>query len=238
MSNDHQLFRAEDNTALRFYTRPEKNNFQSEQHGREIFDTVLCVQVITPGSTQQMPEFVCERVFCEEAGLPPRQTEYYRRYQKQVEAFKANTGEYAVNGTPLSAWAQIDAGTVATLKAVGIQTVEQLAEVQDGHLLNLGIGGRTLRERAKQWITSREFGIPSAQSASEVVALREEVQRLQAENAQLRLERDQARAQMPEFGAPALAQGLGAVPAPPPPASALLASADALAAPPAPASVI
>jgi hypothetical protein len=106
-------------------------------------------------------------------------TPKYVQFQQAVEAYKAQTGEGLVDGTPISQWANIDGGTAATLKAAGIHTVEMLAGVQDGHLTNLGIGGHVLREQARAHISSRQFGVPSAQMATETAHAREENVRLQ-----------------------------------------------------------
>lgn len=183
MDGADQIFAGPDGTALRFYYQPTKNNFQSEKNGRPIFDSSLMVEVMVPGSRESTPIFEVERVYCIEAGgtLENRLVERspkYVQFQTQVEAFKAQSGEGLVEGTPIAQWPTIDGGTAATLKAAGIQTVEMLAGVQDGHLQNLGMGGHVLREQARAFIQSRQFGIPSAQMATETANLREENARL------------------------------------------------------------
>jgi hypothetical protein len=219
--SDQQLYKAEDGAALRFYTKPIKNNFQSEKHGRMIFDTGLFVEVITPGSTESLPEFLCETTFCDEMNIPPKRTDYYLRFRQQIEAYKEQTGAYALSGLPLTEWTQIDVGTAATLRACGVHTVEQLAEVSDSNLHNLGIGGRTLREKAKGWLTSRDFGIPSAQMSTQLSELRVENERLLAENqaikAQLAARPETPAPEPAEFGNFAAAEALSAPVAPPHP---------------------
>ena len=178
MNGSDQLFTAGDGTALRFFYEPVKNNFQSEKAGRAVFDTSLFVEVITPGSTESIPRFEVERVYCEEAGKDAQgnrlveRSAKYAQYQPQVEAFKSQSGEHLNEGTPLTQWPNIDVGTAATLRATGIQTVEQLAAVNDGHLANLGTGGRVLREQARAFLNARQFGIPTAQMGAEVANLR------------------------------------------------------------------
>lgn len=184
-----QLFRAEDNTALRFFTRAVKNNFRSEQEGRPIFDNGLYVEIITPGQNESVPEMLVERTFAGVKGEKDRKVErtaYYTRFQKQVEAFKANTGELTLDGTPLAKWPMIDAGTAATLRGMNVSTVEQLAEVTDGVLQNLGIGGRSLRDQAKSYIGAQDSGADSMKHGAEIATLKDEVKRLTAENDELR----------------------------------------------------
>lgn len=188
MDGTDQLYQGPDGTALRFFERPTKNNFQSEKHGRPIFDTSLIVEVMVPGSRESTPEFEVERVYCDEAGkdasgnrLVERSPKYVQ-YAAQIDAYKAQNGVGLAQGTPISQWPNVDTGTAATLKAAGIFTVEMLAGVQDGHLNNLGMGGRVLRDQAQAFLNSRQFGVPTAQLSAETTHLREQVERLTAEN--------------------------------------------------------
>jgi len=214
MDGTDQIYQGPDGTALRFFERPTKNNFQSEKNGRPIFDTSLLVEVMVPGSRESTPEFEVERTYCEEAGkdaagnrLVERSPKYVQ-YQPQVEAYKAQNGVGLASGTPISQWPNIDTGTAATLKAAGIHTVEMLAGVQDTHLPNLGMGGRVLRDQANAFINSRQFGIPSMQMGADLAKLREENVRLQNENNSLN---ERLSATLAELGAVRTGQ-----PAPPP----------------------
>lgn len=180
------LYKGPDGSALRFFEAPVKNNFQSEQAGRPIFDTGLFVQVITPGSNESVPEFQVELTLSDEAGGGTKRSAYYEKYSAQIQAYKAATGEFLQQGMPLSQWAQISIGTVETLRAVGIHTVEQLSRVSDGNLMNLGTGGRTLREQAIQYLNAQQFGIPAAQAGAQLSAAQERIAQLEAENGELR----------------------------------------------------
>lgn len=179
---DDQIFKGPDGVALRFFHTPSQNNFQTEKHGRPIFDTSLMVEVMVPGMRESTPQVEIERVLCAEAGVGDgpdgrivKRSPKYEEYREAVEAFKRNNGEGLVQGTPLSSWPSLDAGTSATFKAQGIHTVEQLAAISDGHLANLGTGGRRLREMAQAFISTRTFGVPSAEMASENAQLKERV---------------------------------------------------------------
>lgn len=184
MDGTDQLYQGPDGTALRFFERPTKNNFQSEKAGRPIFDTSLIVEVMVPGSRESTPEFEVERVYCEEAGLDAsgnrlvERSPKYVQYAAQIDAYKAQNGTGLASGTPISQWPNVDTGTAATLKAAGIFTVEMLAGVQDTHLPNLGMGGRVLRDQAQAFLQSRTFGVPTAQMSAETTHLREQVERL------------------------------------------------------------
>lgn len=193
MDGADQIYGGPDGTALRFYTEPTKNNFQSEKNGRPIFDTSLMCEVMVPGSRESTPKFEVERVYCEEAGMDPagnrlvERTQKYTQYQTQIEAYKTQNGEGLASGTPISQWPNIDIGTAATLKAMGIYTVEMLAGVQDTHLQNLGTGGRVLRDQALAFINTRQFGVPSAKMAAESAQLRDHATQLEGQVSDLTL---------------------------------------------------
>lgn len=223
---NQNLYRGADNTALRFFYRPVKADFLSEQLGRLVYHTALIVEVITPGNNESVPEFMVELKYCEDApnglGGTTREYEpYATRYAEQIKSFKSQNGEFLQEGMPLSQWPQIDVGTVASLRACGIFTVEQLAGVSDGNLHNIGTGGRTLREKAQQYITSREFGVPVAQTAGEIAELRQQIAMRDATIADLQAQLAAMRAtpapQSPEFGDFRATEGQTGFSAPPPP---------------------
>lgn len=183
------LYKTDTNAVLRFFEQPEKNNFASEQAGKPIFDTVLKAEVITPGQSASTLEVEIERTFSKfgkDKPPAPRRTRYYDKYKAQVEAYRTDSGDYVDDGTPVKSWQQIDRGTAETLCAQGIHTVEALASISDSALGNLGTGARTLREQAKAFLLSREFGIPAAQTSAENATLKEENTRLTDEVASLK----------------------------------------------------
>lgn len=187
-----QLYKTDTNAVLRFYEEASKNNFLSERNGYPVYDTVLMVEVITPGQTATNLTVEVERVLNEAAGLDEdgkrkvKRSSHYNRYKSQIEAFKGDTGEHLDNGTPITSWAMVDKGTAQTLKANGIHTIEAFASVSDSALQNLGTGARTLRDQAKSWLNSRQFGVPDAQNTAELNKLREENAALKEEVASLK----------------------------------------------------
>lgn len=180
MDGSDRLISGPDGSALRFYFEASKNNFQSEKAGRAIFDNVLYVEVLTPGSNESQPKFELERTYCLEYGTDAagerivQRSDKFEQLKPQIAAWKAQTGECALDGTPIEQWPAMDAGTAATLKATGIHTVEMLASVSDGNLQNLGIGGRSLRDQANAFINTRQFAVPNAQMTQETASLREQ----------------------------------------------------------------
>ena len=141
-------YKTADGSAVRVWRDVAKNNYQSEQQGRAVFDEVIYVEVISPGSRGSTPVFEVERFFAKESGFPPRRTHHYEQYEPMIEAFKKGDEEAGMSGTPLKEWPEISRSMAATLKAAKIFTVEGLANIADGQLSAIGPEGRTLREKA------------------------------------------------------------------------------------------
>lgn len=193
MDGTDQIYKGPDGVALRFFHQPSLNNFQTEKHGRNVFDTALMVEVMVPGMRESTPQIEVERILCAEAGTGDgpegriiKRSPKYKEYEAQVEAFKRQSGDGLIEGTPVKTWPQIDTGTSATLNAAGVHTVEQLAAVSDGNLAHLGIGGLRLREMAQNFLNTRQLGLPSAQMSSENATLRARIADLEKENSDLR----------------------------------------------------
>lgn len=180
---DNRMYKGPDGTALRFFYAPSKNNHASTKHGRPIYDKVLLLEVLTPGSNESMPQIEMERTFCEESGIKEvrRNAKYCEKYAEQLRNFKENNEGGALSGTPLSQWPAIDVAQAATLKAMNIHTVQQLAQVQDSHLFNLGTGARHLREMARSFTLLGGNGTDNSALLAEKVNLETEVERLKGE---------------------------------------------------------
>lgn len=147
-------YKSPDGSALRIWRDTAKNNFLSEQHGRAIFDEVVYVEVISPGSRDSTPTFECVRVFAPEMNHPaPKYGQKYAEYKSFIEDFaKSEENDASLSGTPLSQWPEMTRTMVAALKAQNIFTVDALAQLPDTKLHVVGPDGRTWREKAKAYI--------------------------------------------------------------------------------------
>lgn len=170
------LYRAADGAALRFFEQADKNNFQTERNGRPIYDTVLFVEVITPASKESSPVIELERKFCAESGIEaPMRSAQYDKYNAQIAAFRGGIESGDHRGTPLTAWPAIDVAMAATLAEARVYTVDALALVPDAQLPMLGNGGRSLRERAQQFLNAAGGNAQGEAMAAEIVALKDAV---------------------------------------------------------------
>lgn len=152
-----------DNTIPIFSMKAKEDVAASRREGRPIFKEVPYVEILIPGSRDRHVAQVTEQ--------------HKQRWPNQWAAFE-NRREEAIEGTPIEEWPQITVAQVATMRALKIRTVENLAHLNDSAIGKLGPGGRELVNKAKRFI---EFA--SASSDND-----ERLSKLEAENAELRRE--------------------------------------------------
>ena len=96
------------------------------------------VKIQYPGNTLQMPDFEVEEV-------------HKVRWPQAWAAYQAGTEEFE-GQTMLEAVPWLDPSRHHHLRSQHIHTIEALAAVTDGNLPSLGMGGRELRERAREHV--------------------------------------------------------------------------------------
>lgn len=161
-------YKTPDGSALRIWRDTAQNKFLSEREGRAIFDEVVYVEVISPGSRDSTPTFECIRIFAPEMNHPaPLYGMKYEVYKDFIKDFEKSEGNDAsLAGTPLSQWAEMTRTMAASLKALSIFTIDALAALPDTKLCVVGPDGRTWREKAKAFIeNSKGSGFATALAA-------------------------------------------------------------------------
>ncbi len=142
-----------------FYYEPVENKEVSDKAGHPVYEDVEMVLVHQPGDRLNIPNL---RV---DDGLR-------ERFARHYESFKKSEEMPDVEGTPLEMWPGIKPGQVKTFKIMEVHSVDQLAEVPDNILQDLGIGMMTLRTKAKNWIEIRD-------GSSSMVAMKTSLQKLE-----------------------------------------------------------
>lgn len=95
-----------------------------------------------------------------------------QRFTRQWEAYQK--GEvFKQEGFPLENWQEMDAGMVREYNHNHIYTVEQLANMNEGNLSNLGLGARTFQTKAKAFIEAHK----DTKAAVKFAALNEELKK-------------------------------------------------------------
>lgn len=171
---------SEDGLTATFYARPIQDVEKSEVEGRPVFVEHDYIKVLIPHDNKT----VVDREV---------QDGDKQRWPKGWQAYMdGRTGE--IVGTPLNEWNFLTATQRMELQAQGIQSVEELANMADGHMGKLGPNGRQICERARQFI---EGGDKIEQELRGQIQSRDtEIASLMAANQQQGQEIDALRAEM------------------------------------------
>jgi hypothetical protein len=170
----------ERDTAMpRFYVKPVKNEFKSNEKGHPVFEDREYVEIHIPG----------DRGTVTDRQVRPEDRD---RWPREYAAFKAGQ-EAPVEGTPLTEWPAITRSQAEELKFGRVYTVEQLAALPDD-LLNrtVSMGGFSLREKAKRFLEAAQGNAPMEKLAAEneeqratINALQEQMKALTEQMAKL-----------------------------------------------------
>ena len=189
-------FKTEDGSMLRIWEDAAPSPYWSEKLGRPVFDTVLYVEVISPGSASSSPVFEVERTFNEDSGIKePHRSEKYKEYRKFIEQFRDGNTHTDLSGTPLTEWPEISRTLAASLRASGVFSVESLAALPDEKLRIVGPDGRSWRTKAQAYLeTSKNAGYATALAAEkerltadlaekdkQLLAMSEQITKMQAQ---------------------------------------------------------
>lgn len=134
--NDDKLF-------VQFHKKSEIDGLASKKEGRPIHHAVVYVKIQQPGERDYLDR--------------PATMEDRHRFPRQWAAYEAGQ-EDIPSGTLLSVLFPNNPEVVENLKLAKVLTVEQLAGCNDTQIQNIGLGGRTFVDRAKQYLAASEKG--------------------------------------------------------------------------------
>lgn len=159
---------------VQFYKHAELNSFRSQAEGRKIFEDHVYIRIIAPANRQS----VIERRATDEDK---------ERFPIHYSRFLQGQEQLAI-GTPLAELYGLTPSQVLELKALKVETVEQLANLPDTTVQLLGIGGQELKRRASAWLARASgtdaLAAQNVQLQAEVAELKKLIQeRLLAEKA-------------------------------------------------------
>lgn len=137
------VFGKDEGLLVKFFKHPVLSRFESTERGVPIYTDVIMIEVINPGEKDPV------RV------VKTREHEF--RFARQWEAFNKGQSQEAQSGTPLDHLFPNEPGTVLSLRAVNVFSVQQLANLHDTAINNIPMG-RTLVDRAKAYLGTAEGG--------------------------------------------------------------------------------
>ena len=145
----------------KFYSEQVPDKQKTQALGRPAYRTVDRVEIFIPGDHTTT---VSRKVRESDKQRWPRQWEAYRKQQ-----------DFVPDGTLLDNWPLLTKGQIEDLKYNPVYTVEQLAEIPDSLLDNLGLGARRMREHAKAFLEASEKGAASMRLVDENERLKNQV---------------------------------------------------------------
>lgn len=114
---------------------------------------------------------------------------WVERIEKAFAAWKAGV-TLEIEGMPLRNWPVITKSQLANCEGLHLYAIEDLATASDDTIDRLGMGGRALQERARDWLKAIKL---------DAAPLTAELDQLRARVADLEAERDELKAQLKAY---------------------------------------
>lgn len=150
-----------------FGHKVEEDREATEKAGHFVGRDVAYAFITPMGSKDRIEKIASEwlaqmKTSALEGKIPAEWVEHFNLVFKH---WKEGT-QAPVNGTALSSWPPISPAVLETLVAMGIRTVEDLAECNEEAITRAGMGARALKQQAKDWLqSSKENGVFVAEMA-------------------------------------------------------------------------
>jgi hypothetical protein len=162
----------------RFFMDSIQDIVATERNGRPIFTDVERVEINFPGNPHTKPVFAIT-------------DEHRQKWPDEYAAFRAGQ-EVAVSGTPLEQWSVLKRSQVLELKALGFQTIEHLAGMNDHAMQRIPMFGRRLKELAEAYLDDAKAmaAVTAAQAEADqkdtvIAALQLQVENMQSQMQQM-----------------------------------------------------
>lgn len=150
----------------------------SKLKGRPIYRDVEMVKIQFPADRQRS---LIRPAHAEWKKIKGQKVTYADRFPEQYKRFKADEPQ-VVEGTPLKEAPFLTAAQRASLKALQVYTVEQLASLDGQPLKNIGAGGRGMQQAALAYLDNARGSADVTRLADENEKLRATLRDLQAQS--------------------------------------------------------
>lgn len=141
---------------------------------------------ITPQGSKDCVELQADewlQMIADEARKGRFNPDWVKSYKSMYEAYKDGQ-EIPLEGTSIKQWPPASKGVAENCIALGLRTVEDLAQANEEAIRRLGMGGRSLKQKAVDWLSaSSNVGKVS----EELSALRVRTETLEIENKDLKV---------------------------------------------------
>lgn len=166
-----------------FDSKAVEDEEASRREGRPIFHDVDYIRIGQPGDASNIVHRpITDCGFRGQTCAQKRDGKHVpcdlHRFPRAYAAYKGGLDQHAATGTPLSAWPVLSKAQVEELKHFRVHTVEQLAELADSAIQNIG-PIQSLKQQAKAFIEAAKGGQPIARLAAELNERDEQIAALQ-----------------------------------------------------------
>ena len=147
---------ADDGNIVTIFTKKVINNFKSKEADELIYDFLPYLEIVSPG---QRHSIVVRKI----------EEDDKNKYKKHWDAYEKKE-QLRSEGTALRDWTGVEPEMVAQLEYMSIFTVEDLSNVSDGNLGNIGMGANKLKNAAKLFISGKDKNDVTLQKALDKIA--------------------------------------------------------------------
>lgn len=159
---------------IRFDWHSVENREESIKTGLYVQKDVLYAFVTRPGQRDTLVkdahQYAKDLVEAARGGRIPQ--EWPAHYSKMLDTWKSGQ-ELPVSGTPIKGWPLVPPSAQNMLIQAGIRTVEELATMPEGDMLNVGMGAISFRQKAVAYLKTAETGKAVEQLAAMQVKIDE-----------------------------------------------------------------
>ena len=156
--------RADEALLVEFFYEAREKKQETLKNGVPVFHDVLMVKITTPGGKGDLIREVKESD--------------KTRFPRQWKAFEM-LGHTPKTGMPIEELPGITASEVAQLKALALFTCEQIENLPDAYLKDIGLEARALRERCKTYLAKARDEKESRRIVEENVRLKNQLETMQ-----------------------------------------------------------
>jgi len=167
------------NLVAMFYTRPMHNPAKSNEAGRPIYEDKVYIRIHPPGERLNIVD-------------RPATSQDQRRFPMQWNQFKDNQQQIP-EGTPIDLLYPDQPSIAATLKANGVHTIEQCAQLSANAIESIGMGSQRYVNDSVKYLEAANKGVGASQLRKEledrdrkIASLEHKVDLLIAENDRLK----------------------------------------------------
>lgn len=162
-----------------FYADAIHDEGASKREGRPIYRDQELVKIQFPADRQRS---LIRPAHAEWKKIKNQKVTYAERFPEQYKRFKADEPQM-VEGTPLKEAPFLTLAQRASLKALNVYTVEQLASLDGQPLKNIGGGGRAMQQAAVAYLDNAKGSADVTRLADENEKLRQTIEAMKAQPA-------------------------------------------------------